>query len=137
MTARLHTEHCLIRIYERILTLQEVELTGGGVETHKVEATGGPASASLSCWLPRGQTLQHTALSSPVQTENQDLALSTLLLLLRAGCRDVKSPEIFGNAESGQRLNTSFIQHGVTVFELSSIKPFLSKYLIVKMQCCT
>lgn len=48
MLARLHTEQCLIRTDKRSLTLQEVELTGGGVETHKVEAAGGPAPASLS-----------------------------------------------------------------------------------------
>lgn len=64
------------------LTLQEVQLTGGDVEAHEVEAAGGPAAAPLSCRLPGSQTLQHAALPGPVQTEDQDLALATLLLLL-------------------------------------------------------
>lgn len=42
---------------KRGLTLQEVELAGGGVEAHEVEAAGGPADAFLSRWLPRSQTL--------------------------------------------------------------------------------
>lgn len=67
------------------LTLKEIQLTRGGVEAHEVEAAGGPASASLSRRFPGGQALQHTALPGPVQTEDQDLALPTLLLLLRGG----------------------------------------------------
>lgn len=86
---------CLTSRNKRSLTLQEVELTGGGVEAHEVEAAGGPAAASLSRWLPGGQSLQHAALPSPVQTEDEDLALPTLLFLLQAENKDNRSPETF------------------------------------------
>lgn len=66
------------------LTLQEVELTGGGVQAHEVEAAGGPAAASLSRRLAGGQTQQHAALPSSVQAQDQNLPLPTLLFLLRA-----------------------------------------------------
>lgn len=65
--------------------LQEVELAGGGVEAHEVEAAGGPAATPLTRCLPGGQTLQHAALPGPVQTQDQDLTLPTLLLLLFDG----------------------------------------------------
>lgn len=70
------------------LTLQEVELTGRCVETHKVEAAGGLAASSLSRRLPGGQTLQHAAFPGSVQTEDQDLTLPTLLFLLQAENKD-------------------------------------------------
>lgn len=78
---------------KRSLTLQEVELTGGGVEAHEVKAAGGSAAASLSRRLPGGQTLQHAALPGSVQTENEDLPLPTLLFLLQVESKDSQSPE--------------------------------------------
>lgn len=83
---------------KKSLTLQEVQLTGGGVEAHEVEAAGGPAAASLSRPAPGGQTLQHAALPGPVQAEDQDLPLPALLLLpliLRGG---VSTETITGRA---------------------------------------
>lgn len=68
----------------RGLTLQEVQLTGGGVQAHEVEPAGRPAPPPLGRRLPGGQTLQHAALPGAVQTQNQNLTLPVLLLLLRA-----------------------------------------------------
>lgn len=74
----------LDRRHLRVLTLQEVELTGRHVEAHEVEAAGGSAASSLHRWLAGGQTLQHAAFASSVQAEDQNLAFPTLLFLLQA-----------------------------------------------------
>jgi len=88
------------------LTLQEVELAGGGVEAHEVEAAGGPAATPLTRCLPGGQTLQHAALPGPVQTQDQDLTLPTLLLLLQVQHTPSDTFRLF--------INTSIIQHCMT-----------------------
>ena len=94
---------------KRSLTLQEVELTGGGVEAHEVEAAGGSAAASLSRRLPGGQTLQHAALPGSVQTEDEDLPLPTLLFLLQVESKDSQSPERLKNWRQKLK-HTWFIQ---------------------------